>query len=123
MNEALRQLDALLANSAAQSPRFPPNSRYNNLPTLTHVFPDGRAVAYVSRRFIPPAETFTTMREHRVVQGDRLDSLAATYLADPGQWWKIADANVTLEPTRLTDEAGEILRVALPGATPGRSRL
>ena len=38
MNEALRQLDALLSNAAAVSPRFPPNSRYNGLPTLTHVF-------------------------------------------------------------------------------------
>jgi len=121
MNEALRQLDALLANATAQTPRFPPNSRYYNLPTLTHVFADGRAVAYVTRRFIPGVESVLTAREHFVVQGDRLDLLASNYLADPEQWWKIADANVTLVPEDLTDEVGETLRIAFPGAVPGGS--
>jgi hypothetical protein len=119
VNEALRQLDALLSNAAAVSPRFPPNSRYNGLPTLGHVFPDGRAVPYVARRFIPGPESYLAVREHLVVQGDRLDLLAAKYLADPEQWWKIADANVTLVPVALTDEIGERLRIAFPGAVPG----
>ena len=119
MNEALRQLDALLANTTAQTPRFAPNSRYYGLPTLTHVFADGRAVAHVTRRFIPAADSLLTVREHLVVQGDRLDLLASNYLADPEQWWKIADANVTLVPEQLTDEAGETLQVAFPGALGG----
>jgi nucleoid-associated protein YgaU len=121
MNEALRQLEALLSNAAAVPARFPPNSRYNALPTLTHVFPDGRAVAYVTRRFIPGPETYLAVREHLVVQGDRLDLLAARYLSDPEQWWKIADVNVTLVPEQLTDEIGERLVLAFPGATPGGS--
>lgn len=119
MNQALRQLDALLSNATVVSPRFPPNSRYNGLPTLTHVFADGRAVSYVTRRFIPGPETYLAVREHLVVQGDRLDLLAAQYLADPEQWWKIADVNVTLVPEALTDEIGERLRIAFPGAVPG----
>jgi hypothetical protein len=119
MNEAIRQLEALLSNAAAVPARFPPNSRYNGLPTLTHVFPDGRAVAYVTRRFIPAPESQLFVREHLVVQGDRLDLLASSYLADPELWWRIADANVTLVPTQLTDEAGDVLRVAFPGASPG----
>ncbi|MES1254387.1 MAG: LysM domain-containing protein [Acidobacteriota bacterium] len=119
MNEALRQLDALLSNAAAVPARFPPNSRYNGLPTLTHVFPDGRTVAYVTRRFIPGPEYYLLAREHLVVQGDRLDLLAARYLADPEQWWKIADANVALVPEELTDEVGARVRIAVPGTTPG----
>ena len=121
MNEALRQLDVLLSNAAAVSPRFPPNSRYNGLPTLTHVFADGRAVSYVARRFIPGPETYLTVREHLVVQGDRLDLLGARYLSDPEHWWKIADANVALVPETLSDEIGERLRIAFPGAVPGGS--
>ena len=119
MNEALRQLEALLSNSAAVPARFAPNSRYNGLPTLTQVFPDGRAVAYVTRRFIPGPETYLSVREHLVVQGDRLDLLGARYLADPEQWWKIADVNVALIPETLTDEIGERLQIAYPGAVPG----
>ena len=118
MNEALRQLEALLSNSAAQQPRFPPNSRYNGLPTLTLILPDGRAVAYVARRFIPGPETYGVMREHRVVQGERLDLLAANYLADSEQWWKIADANVALVPATLTEQPGETLRIAFAGLPP-----
>lgn len=116
MNEALRQLDALLSNAAAVPARFPPNSRYNGLPTLTHVFPDGRAVAYVTRRFIPGPEYYLLAREHLVVQGDRLDLLAARHLADPEQWWKIADANVALVPEALTDETGETVAIAIAGS-------
>ncbi len=119
MNEALRQLEALLSNAAAQTPRFAPNSRYNGVPTLTFVLPDGRSVAYLARRFIP--EPLAT-REWPVVQGDRLDLIAARLLGDPEQWWKQADANVTLKADELTDEPGRRLRVVAPdgfvGATP-----
>jgi hypothetical protein len=123
MNEALRQLEALLSNAAAAPARFPPNSRYNALPTLTHVFADGRAVAYVTRRFIPGPENYVAVREHLVVQGDRLDLLAARYLSDPEQWWKIADVNLALVPEQLTDEIGERLLLAFPGAVPGGNTL
>jgi hypothetical protein len=119
MNEALRQLDALLSNSAAVPPRFPPNSRYAGLPALTHVLADGRIVSYVARRFVPGPEEFLAVREHMVVQGDRLDSLGALYLGDSELWWQIADANVAFVPTELTDSLGATLRVALPGAPPG----
>lgn len=119
MNEALRQLEALLSNAAAVPARFPPNSRYNGLPTLTHVFPDGRVVTYVTRRFIPGSGSYLLAREHLLVQGDRLDLLASHYLSDPEQWWKLADANVTLVPEALTDEAGATLAIAVPGTTPG----
>lgn len=114
MNEALRKLEALLSNAAAVPPRFPPNSRYNAVPTLTFTTPDGRTVAYVARRFIPGPENYTLMREHLVVQGERLDLLAAQYLGDPEQWWKLADANNALRPEALTETPGVTLRIAVP---------
>jgi hypothetical protein len=114
MNEALNQLDALLSNSAAVLPQFPPNSRYNGVDTLTLSTPDGRSVAYVARRFIPGPENYTLVREHLVSQGDRLDLLASQYLGDPEQWWTLADANVTLRPDTLTETPGVTLRISTP---------
>ena len=118
MNEALARLEAMLSNAAATPPRFAPNSRYNGLPTLTFTLPDGRTVAYVTRRFIPGPENFVTVREHLVAQGDRLDLIAATYLSDPEQWWKIADWNVALRPESLTEEPGTRLSIAMPATNP-----
>lgn len=121
MNEALRKLEALLSNAAALPPRFPANSRYNGIATLQLTAPDGRTLVYVARRFIPAPESYRVVREHVVVQGDRLDLLAAEYLADAEQWWKIADANAVLRPESLTDSPGLALRIALAGERPDGS--
>ena len=114
MNEALRKLEALFSNAAAVPPRFPPNSRYNGLAPRKLTLPNGQEIAYLARRFIPPPESLALAREHAVVQGDRLDLLAARYLGDPEQWWKIADANLTLRPEELVDTPARTLRIALP---------
>jgi hypothetical protein len=114
MNEALKQLETLLSNAAAGSKPFPPNSRYNSLPTLTYTFPDGRAASYLARRFVPPAERFGTLGSHLVLAGDRLDNLAARYLGDPEQYWKLCDANGVLRPDELIESIGRSLRIALP---------
>jgi len=114
MNEALKQLETLLSNAGAGSKPFPPNSRYNGVATLTHVFPDGREVAYLTRRFIPPASRFSTLATHVVVDGDRLDNLSARYLGDPEQYWKLCDANGALRPDELVEAIGGTVRIALP---------
>lgn len=114
MNEALRQLDALLQNAAVGPKPFPPNSRYNGIPLLTYTFPDGRTVSYLSRRVVPPPERYTTLASHTVVQGDRLDNLSARYLGDPEQYWRLCDANGALRPDELIEGLGEKLRVTLP---------
>jgi len=125
--EAMRRLDALLSGAAAAPPRFPPNSRYHGLLTLTHTRADGSTLPYVARRFVPPAEALTLARLHSVVQGDRLDLLAAAYLGDPEQWWKIADANGAAAPDSapetLCDEPGVRLRIALPEGFTGPTGL
>jgi hypothetical protein len=114
MNEAIAQLDALLQNAAAGSRPFPPNSRYNGIALLTHTMPDGRQVSYLARRFVPPAERFSVLTVHVVVQGDRLDNLAARYFGDPEQYWKLCDANGAVRPDELIEAVGRALRVTLP---------
>lgn len=114
MNEALRQLEALLSQAAAVPARFAPNSRYYAVPTLRLPGPDGRPLAYVARRFIPGPERLAQVAEHVVAQGDRLDLLAARYLADPEQWWKMADANGAMVPEDLCRSIGAALRITLP---------
>jgi len=114
VNEALKQLENLLQNSAAGPKPFPPNSRYNGVPMLTHTSATGRTVSYLTRRFIPQPERFSTMGTHRVVEGDRLDNLSARYLGDPEQYWKLCDGNGTLRPDELVEAIGRSLRIALP---------
>lgn len=119
MNEALKQLDALLTQSATAVPRFPPNSRYYATPTATLGAPDGRTIAYLRRRFVPPPERFATLREHTVVQGDRLDRLAAEHLGDPEVYYRICDANRAVRPDELIETVGRRLRITLPEGVPG----
>ena len=121
MNEALKTLESLLQNAAAGSQPFPPNSRYNGLPVLTHVMEDGRTVAYLPRRVVPPPERFATVQTHTVVEHDRLDNLSARYVGDPEQWWRLADANGAIRPDELTETAGRRLRVTLAEGIPAGS--
>ncbi len=114
MNEALKQLETLLQNSAAGSRPFPPNSRYNGVPTLNYTTPDGRELPYLTRRFVPPSQNFSPLGEHLVIEGDRLDNLAARYLGDPEQYWKLCDANGALRPDELVEAIGRSLRITLP---------
>ena len=121
MNEALKQLEALLSQSATEAPRFPPNSRYHTTPTATLVTSDRRTITYLRRRFVPPPERFATLREHTVVQGDRLDRLAAQHLGDPEIYYRLCDANGTLRPDELIETVGRRIRVTLPEGVPGAS--
>jgi hypothetical protein len=97
---------------------FEPSSRYAALPIATTTIPgpkgEARPVRYVRRRFLPPPEAATTIVEHPVVQGERLDNITARYLADPTQFWRVCDANNVLRPQELTDEAGRRILIALP---------
>lgn len=119
MNEPEKQLEALLAGTGTEVPQFPPNSRYHAIPLARVTAPDGREIVYLRRRFIPAPEQFTTLQEHRVVQGDRLDTLAATYLGDPEAFWQLCDANGALRPEELLELPGRRLRITLPAGIRG----
>ena len=121
MNDALKQLENLLGNSAAGLHTFPPNSRYNAVPSRTHVAPDGKETTYLCRRFIPHPELISSIGTHAVVQGDRLDSLAMRYLGDSEQYWRLCDANGVQRPDELVEAIGRSLRIGLPDGIPHTS--
>ncbi|MBW7885197.1 MAG: hypothetical protein H3C34_21715 [Caldilineaceae bacterium] len=93
---------------------FDYTSRYYNLETETHTTPDGRTVTYVRRRFLPRLDTIQSLTEVTVNDGDRLDLITARNLGDPEQFWRVADANVYLNPFDLTAEPGRTVRVPVP---------
>ena len=80
-------------------------SRYAATPIVTSDDDGARALA---RRRIPPA---AGVLEHVVMEGERLDQLAARFYGDPRKWWLIADANPEeLDPRRLL-QTGRRIRV------------
>jgi hypothetical protein len=96
---------------------FDPPSRYFTLETATLTTKSG-SVRYTRRRFLPHGEVMPLLAEATIVQGDRLDLLAARTLGDPQQFWRICDANNAMDPSDLTARPGQVLRVPLPGAGP-----
>jgi len=98
---------------------FDRGSRYYELGhrSFTVTGPDGqpREIRYVERRFVPPADEGTTIIEHLVVRGDRLDNIAAAYMGDPTQFWRICDANGVMDPNELAETVGRRIRVAVSG--------
>jgi hypothetical protein len=101
------------------TPNFPPTSRYALTPTTSLVRADGTVVTYLKRRFVPPPENLALLQWHRVVQNERLDNIAAQYLGDPEQFWRLCDANRALRPQELTETIGKPLRITLPEGIPG----
>ncbi len=94
-------------------------SRYFRTEQTTFETPEGGAIKYLSRRFLPPPESLSLLHEHSVVDGDRLDIIAGSELGDPELAWRIADANLASHPDELTSEAGRKLRITLPEGIPG----
>lgn len=92
---------------------FPANSRYHDTETATYEAPGGREFRYLRRAFRPLESEAVAHAEHVVVEGERLDHIAASYLGDPEQFWRIADANHAMHPEWLTAELGRRLRVPL----------
>src|SRR5690242_6159935 len=99
-------LQALRDAAALQTSVFPPNSRYRNVAIAKLTRLDKPPVAYLKRRFIAQADRFAVVQRHAVVEGDRIDNLAAQYLGDPELYWQIADANGAIRPSELTEGVG-----------------
>jgi hypothetical protein len=97
---------------------FASTSRYAALETATVTVrqPDGteREVRYARRRLLPPVDRYTTLVEHTVAAGERLDLLAGRYLGDPAQFWRLCDATGALRPQEL-EVPGVVVVVAMPG--------
>lgn len=118
MNDPLK---ALLEAGALDISPFPPNSRYRGVPLAVLERPGQEPVAYLRRRFVPPPERYSVVQEHTVAEGDRIDNLAARYLADPELYWRLCDANGVMRPDELTETAGRRLRITLEEGMAGGS--
>jgi hypothetical protein len=112
-------LRALLQPDSAGSSQFPPNSRYHGCPTATLTLAGGRQVVYLRRRIVPSPEQFTVLQLHAVTEGDRLDMLAARYLGDPEQFWRLCDAAGAMRPEELTETPGATVPITLPHGVTG----
>ena len=108
-----------LLQGAAKPNLFPPNSRYYGIGTNTLMTVDGKTIPFLQRRFIPSPEKFALLQEYTVVEGDRIDNLAAKYVGDPERFWQLCDANAAMIPGELTEIVGRILRITLPAGIPG----
>lgn len=73
-------------------------------------------IAYKRRRFLPQGENLPLLVEYEIKQDDRLDVISAQTLGDPEQFWRICDANNTMNPIELTQEAGSSIRIPIPQA-------
>jgi hypothetical protein len=92
---------------------FDSASRYAAVETATLRDADGRAIAYIRRRFLPQGFGMPVLVEVVVAPGDRLDLITARTLGDPEAFWRVCDANDALDPGEL-ERAGRRLRVPLP---------
>lgn len=102
---------------------FAPTSRYFGLPTAEYVHTDGTTIVYVTRRFIPALDRFALLQKYTVSASDRPDLIAARFLGDSEQFWRVCDANATLRPEELSDTPGREIRITLPEGIPGPRRV
>jgi hypothetical protein len=114
-------IQTILQMSSLKTTVFPPTSRYHGIETAETEMPGGRTVTYLRRRFVPASERFSLLQEHTVTEGERPDAIAARYLDDPEQFWRICDANDVMHPNELTDTIGRRIRITLPEGIPGSS--
>lgn len=118
MNDPLK---TLLDAGVLDTSKFPANSRYHGTEVTTLEQSNREPVAYLKRRFVPDPERFAVIREHTVVEGDRVDNLAAQYLGDAELYWRLCDANGVMRPGELAERAGDKVAITLPEGVPGES--
>ncbi len=94
-------------------------SRYYPLSRGQYTTADGRQIVYVRRRFVQPPERFDLLQEHLVTEGERFDSIAAEFLGDPEQFWRVCDGNGVMQPEDLTSTIGRRIRITMPEGVPG----
>lgn len=89
---------------------FDHKSRYWKLEPYRRTDRRGREVLVVP---VPEAPQQSLLGYHRLLQGQRLDHLAATYLKDPAGYWRIAEFNDVMLPETLS----EATDIAIPNKT------
>jgi hypothetical protein len=110
-------LETLVKSAAGTGGPTKQSSRYYGAAIETFTQADGTDVVYLQRRIIPQPEVYTALLDYVVVDGDRLDNLAAKYLGDPLLFWMICDANGVTDPDELTAQAGVTIKIPIAFAT------
>lgn len=93
---------------------FAENSRYERLETSTYKDSNGKVLVYARRRFLPRGERMSVLTEVEITDGERLDLITARALGDPEQYWRVCDANNTMNPMELTADIGRRIIVPIP---------
>ncbi len=119
MNNAIQSL--VLAAAGNGGPTNP-NSRYYGAAVESLVLPNGVMVQYLQRRIIPSANIYKSLQTYTVIDGDRIDNLAAKYLGDPTLYWLISDANTSLDPDEITSQPGSKIQIPLGAGIPAGAR-
>jgi hypothetical protein len=115
-------IQSMVAAAAGTGAPTNPNSRYYGAAVEFYTTTNGTQIAYLSRRIIPQANTYTSLRNYSVNQGDRVDNLAYNYLGDPILFWMICDANSAVDPDRLTATPGAVIGIPLAAGIPPGAR-
>ena len=114
-------VQAMLAQTSLERNLFAATSRYFGIDTETLTTSNGKTIIYLKRRFVPSPDRFQLLQLHTVVQGERLDNIAAKFLGDPELFWRLADANRAMRPEDLVAKIGRTLRITLPQGVTGNS--
>jgi hypothetical protein len=104
--------------SAPTTGALPSTSRYYRIGTNVLVQPSKEPITYFRRRMLPDPNDFAVLQQYVVVQGDRLDSVTASFLSDPEQYWRLCDANRVMVPEEL-EVSGRSVNITLPQGIPG----
>ena len=115
-------LASLITSAAGTGAPTLPSSRYYGSATVQYTLPDGTAVRYLARRILPQPQIYQAVQSYSVVDGDRLDNLAARFLGDPLLFWMICDANNSTDPDALTAQVGRSIAIPLSSGIPPGAR-
>jgi len=88
-------------------------SRYARQEVAAYFAPNGSEISYARRRWLPAGAALPLLAEVTFQSFDRLDLVTYRALANPLQYWRVADANDALNPFDL-EVPGRVLRVPVP---------
>jgi nucleoid-associated protein YgaU len=115
-------LQSMVKSAAGTGAPTNTSSRYCGAAVLTVAHANGTRTAYLQRRILPLPTIYTSVVQHSVADGDRLDNLASQYLGDPLLYWMICDANGTTDPDVLTSQVGRTILIPLASGIPPGAR-
>ena len=108
-------VQALIDAGAIPISPFASNSRYAGVAFGLYQRSTAEpGIACVLRRFIPQRRNIAIALEHIVKSGERPDLLAGQAFGDAELYWRIADANLVIDPFELTDTIGARVQIPTP---------